>query len=108
MLNLSQTTTQSMGRPRKNPKDNQLPNRVTRNKYSYVWKPKGSKKTITPAPLAGTSMSKLWARYEEEKANNPNPDEQLASLQEKVDSAMQNIEKMQEKVEAMNRIGVKA
>ena len=57
-----------MGRPRKNPKDNQLPNRVTRNKYSYVWKPKGSKKTITLAPLAGTSMSKLWARYEEEKA----------------------------------------
>lgn len=47
-------------------------------------------------------------KYEEEKANNPNPDQQLADLQEKVDSAMQNIEKMQEKVEAMNRIGVKA
>ncbi|ECW3065283.1 integrase, partial [Salmonella enterica] len=29
-----------MGRPRKNPKDSQLPPRVTRNKYSYVWKPK--------------------------------------------------------------------
>lgn len=47
-------------------------------------------------------------KYEEEKANNPDPDQQLADLQEKVDSAMQNIEKMQEKVEAMNRIGAKA
>lgn len=68
MLQLSRTTTLSMGRPRKNPKDNQLPKRVTKNKYSYVWKPKGTKRSITLAPIVGTSMSKLWARYEEEKA----------------------------------------
>lgn len=68
MLQLSRTTTLSMGRPRKNPKDNQLPKRVTKNKYSYVWKPKGTKRSITLAPIVGTSMSKLWVRYEEEKA----------------------------------------
>lgn len=67
-MQLSRTTTLSMGRPRKNPKDNQLPKRVTKNKYSYVWKPKGTKRSITLAPIVGTSMSKLWARYEEEKA----------------------------------------
>ena len=32
-----------MGRPRKDPKDKHLPPRVTKNRYSYVWKPKGTK-----------------------------------------------------------------
>lgn len=44
-------------------------------------------------------------RYEEEKAKNPDPDEQLAALQEKVDEANQRIEKMQKRVEAIKRIG---
>ncbi|MCY1699718.1 tyrosine-type recombinase/integrase [Lelliottia sp. SL45] len=57
-----------MGRPRKDPKDNRLPPRVRPNKYSYVWKPKGTKHSVTLAPITGTSMSKLWQRYEEEKA----------------------------------------
>lgn len=57
-----------MGRPRKNPKDNQLPPRVTRNKYSYVWKPKGTKLSITLGKISDTTMSKIWQRYEEEKA----------------------------------------
>lgn len=57
-----------MGRPRKDPKDNRLPPRVRPNKYSYVWKPKGTTHSITLAPITGTSMSKLWQRYEEEKA----------------------------------------
>lgn len=57
-----------MGRPRKNSKDNRLPPRVRQNKYSYVWKPKGTTSTVTLAPLKGTSMSKLWQIYEEEKA----------------------------------------
>lgn len=57
-----------MGRPRKDPKDNRLPPRVRPNKYSYVWKPKGTTHSVTLAPIAGTSMSKLWQRYEEEKA----------------------------------------
>lgn len=70
MLHLSRTTTQSMGRPRKDPKDNHLPPRVTKNRYSYVWKPKGTKKSVTLAPITGTSMSKLWSRYEEEKAKH--------------------------------------
>lgn len=56
-----------MGRPRKDPKDKHLPPRVTKNRYSYVWKPKGTKQSVTLAPITGTSMSKLWARYEEEK-----------------------------------------
>ena len=68
MLHLSQITTQSMGRPRKDPKDKHLPPRVTKNRYSYVWKPKGTKQSVTLAPITGTSMSRLWARYEEEKA----------------------------------------
>lgn len=57
-----------MGRPRKNPKDAQLPPRVTKNKYSYVWKPKGTKLSVTLGKIRDTSMSKLWQRYEEEKA----------------------------------------
>lgn len=57
-----------MGRPRKNPKDNQLPPRVTRNKYSYVWKPKGTKLSITLGKISDTTMPKIWQRYEEEKA----------------------------------------
>ncbi|HEC7511646.1 TPA: tyrosine-type recombinase/integrase [Salmonella enterica subsp. enterica serovar Muenchen] len=57
-----------MGRPRKNPKDNQLPPRVTRNKYSYVWKPKGTKLSITLGKISDSTMSKIWQRYEEEKA----------------------------------------
>ena len=68
MLHLSQITTQSMGRPRKDPKDKHLPPRVTKNRYSYVWKPKGTKQSVTLASITGTSMSRLWARYEEEKA----------------------------------------
>ncbi len=65
---LNPTSTPFMGRPRKNPKDSQLPPRVTRNKYSYVWKPKGTKLSITLGKISDTSMSKLWQRYEEEKA----------------------------------------
>ncbi|MBF0032039.1 tyrosine-type recombinase/integrase [Citrobacter freundii] len=61
-----------MGRPRKDPKDNRLPPRVRPNKYSYVWKPKGTTQSVTLAPIAGTSMSKLWQRYEEEKAKHHN------------------------------------
>lgn len=57
-----------MGRPRLNPKDNRLPPRVRPNKYSYVWKPKGTTCSVTLAPIVGTSMSKLWQIYEEEKA----------------------------------------
>ncbi|MCE6965988.1 tyrosine-type recombinase/integrase [Enterobacter sp. MW07] len=57
-----------MGRPRKDPKDAQLPPRVTKNKYSYVWKPKGTKLSITLGKIRDTSMSKLWQRYEEEKS----------------------------------------
>lgn len=53
-----------MGRPRKHIKDNRLPPRVFRNKYSYVWKPKDRHTCITLAPIAGTSMSALWAKYE--------------------------------------------
>ncbi|ECC0574867.1 integrase, partial [Salmonella enterica] len=68
MLKLNPTSTPFMGRPRKNPKDNQLPPRVTRNKYSYVWKPKGTKLSITLGKISDTTMSKLWQRYEEEKA----------------------------------------
>lgn len=68
MLQLNRTMMQSMGRPRKNPADAQLPPRVTKNKYSYVWKPKGTKMSITLAKIRDTSMSTLWRRYEEEKA----------------------------------------
>lgn len=68
MLKLNPTSTPFMGRPRKNPKDNQLPPRVTRNKYSYVWKPKGTKLSITLGKISDTTMSKIWQRYEEEKA----------------------------------------
>lgn len=67
-MKLSPTSTPFMGRPRKNPKDNQLPPRVTRNKYSYVWKPKGTKLSITLGKISDTTMSKIWQRYEEEKA----------------------------------------
>lgn len=67
-MKLNPTSTPFMGRPRKNPKDNQLPPRVTRNKYSYVWKPKGTKLSITLGKISDTTMSKLWQRYEEEKA----------------------------------------
>ncbi|HHT5115986.1 TPA: integrase, partial [Klebsiella aerogenes] len=57
-----------MGRPRKDPKDIQLPPRVTKNKYSYVWKPKRTKKSISLGKIRETSMSKLWANYEKAKA----------------------------------------
>lgn len=59
-----------MGRPRKNPKDAQLPPRVTKNKYSYVWKPKGTKLSVTLGKIRNTSMSRLWQRYEEEMAKH--------------------------------------
>ncbi|MEL4014352.1 tyrosine-type recombinase/integrase [Dryocola clanedunensis] len=58
-----------MGRPRKDPKDVHLPPRVTKNKYSYVWKPKGTKKSVTLGRINETSIAKLWQRYEQEKAN---------------------------------------
>lgn len=61
-------TTQSMGRPRKDPTDIHLPPRVTKNKYSYVWKPKGTKLSITLGKIRETNISTLWKRYEEEKA----------------------------------------
>lgn len=57
-----------MGRPRLNNKDNRLPPRVYKNKYSYVWKPQETGSSITLAPVVGTSMSALWAKYEAEKA----------------------------------------
>ncbi|ELY4545723.1 tyrosine-type recombinase/integrase [Cronobacter sakazakii] len=59
-----------MGRPRKNKQDNRLPPRVYKYKYSYVWKPKETGSSITLAPVKGTSMSALWAKYEAEKAKN--------------------------------------
>lgn len=65
---MNPTSTPFMGRPRKNPKDAHLPPRVTKNKYSYVWKPKGTKLSITLGKIRDTSISKLWQRYEEEKA----------------------------------------
>ncbi|MBZ7262436.1 tyrosine-type recombinase/integrase [Klebsiella oxytoca] len=58
-----------MGRPRKNPKDNRLPPRVRPNGYSYVWKPKGTKDSVTLAPIKGTSVSTIWKRYEEAMAS---------------------------------------
>lgn len=57
-----------MGRPRKHFKDNRLPPRVYKNKYSYIWKPNGNETCITLAPILGTSMSTLWAKYEAIKA----------------------------------------
>lgn len=57
-----------MGRPRKDPKDRHLPPRVTKNKYSYVWKPKGTKLSITLGKIRETSMSRLWENYEKAKA----------------------------------------
>lgn len=57
-----------MGRPRKDPTDIHLPPRVTKNKYSYVWKPKGTKLSITLGKIRETNISTLWKRYEEEKA----------------------------------------
>lgn len=57
-----------MGRPRLNNKDNRLPPRVYKYKYSYVWKPKETGSSVTLAPVIGTSMSALWAKYEAEKA----------------------------------------
>lgn len=70
MLQQNPTLTPSMGRPRKDPKDIQLPPRVTKNKYSYVWKPKGTKKSISLGKIRETSMSKLWANYEKAKAEH--------------------------------------
>lgn len=61
-----------MGRPRKNNKDNRLPPRVYRNNYSYFWKPQNSQTCITLAPISGTSMSSLWAKYEAVKARQHN------------------------------------
>lgn len=52
----------------KDPQAAQLPPQVTKNKYSYVWKPKSTKKSITLGKIRDTSMSKLWQRYEEERA----------------------------------------
>jgi hypothetical protein len=57
-----------MGRPRKDPKDTHLPPRVSKNKYSYIWKPKGTTLSICLGKIRETSISKLWQRYEEEKA----------------------------------------
>ncbi len=68
MVQLNPTSTPFMGRPRKNPKDAHLPPRVSKNKYSYVWKPKGTKLSVTLGKIRDTSISKLWQRYEEEKA----------------------------------------
>ncbi|EOG5422580.1 tyrosine-type recombinase/integrase [Cronobacter sakazakii] len=59
-----------MGRPRKNKQDNRLPPRVYKYKYSYVWKPKETGSSVTLAPVKGTSMSALWAKYEAVKAKN--------------------------------------
>ncbi len=59
-----------MGRPRKHYKDNRLPPRVYKYKYSYVWKPKDTGSSITLAPVSGTGMSRLWQLYEEEKAKH--------------------------------------
>ncbi|EAW1173079.1 integrase [Salmonella enterica subsp. enterica] len=61
-----------MGRPRKHIKDNRLPPRVYKYKYSYVWKPRETGSSITLAPVSGTSMATLWAKYEAEKARQHN------------------------------------
>lgn len=61
-----------MGRPRLNNKDNRLPPRVYKNKYSYIWKPQDTGSSITLAPVIGTSMSALWVKYEAEKAKRAN------------------------------------
>ncbi|OCG32823.1 integrase [Gilliamella sp. Fer2-1] len=55
-----------MGRRRINQADNKLPERVYKNKYSYVYQPKDGKK-ITLCPLSA-SMSELWAKYNNEIA----------------------------------------
>lgn len=61
-----------MARPRKNVKDNRLPDYVYYNKYSYFWKPKNSRTCITLAPIKGTSMAVLWQKYEAKKAEHNN------------------------------------
>lgn len=53
-----------MGRIRKDKKDNILPERVYKNKYSYVYQPNNNKK-ITLCPLSA-SMSELWSKYNNE------------------------------------------
>lgn len=46
-------------------------------------------------------------RYEEEKAKNPEPDQAITDLQTKVDEAGEKIQKLLERIEAMNRLGEK-
>lgn len=72
MLHLNQITTQSMGRPRKDPKDKYLPPRVSKNEWSYIWKPKGTKESVWLGRINKTSMSQLWANYERAKSERSN------------------------------------
>lgn len=55
-----------MGKRRKNPADNKLPEKVYRNKYSYYYKP-NSRQCITLCPIS-SSMVEVWAKYNHEIA----------------------------------------
>lgn len=55
-----------MGRSRKDKADNRLPERVYKNKYSYVYQPRQGKK-VTLCPISA-SMAELWAKYNNEIA----------------------------------------
>lgn len=55
-----------MGRNRKNKADDKLPERVYKNKYSYVYQPRQGKK-VTLCPISA-SMAELWAKYNNEIA----------------------------------------
>ncbi|MDF7681239.1 tyrosine-type recombinase/integrase [Enterobacteriaceae bacterium ESL0689] len=52
-----------MGRKRKNKLDEKLPERVYKNKYSYVWKPT-SKESVTICSIK-ESIGTVWKKYEE-------------------------------------------
>ncbi|MEQ6971292.1 tyrosine-type recombinase/integrase [Pectobacterium polaris] len=53
-----------MGRHRIDPADNKLPSRVTKNKYSYVFKPAGTKETITLGRIKDLTIAQVWEKYE--------------------------------------------
>ncbi|MDY4387852.1 tyrosine-type recombinase/integrase [Pectobacterium aroidearum] len=53
-----------MGRNRIDPADNKLPLRVTKNKYSYVFKPAGTKETITLGRIKDLTIAQVWSKYE--------------------------------------------
>lgn len=53
-----------MGRKRINPEENKLPPRVRKNQYSYVFKPVGTKETITLGKIRDMSIAQVWEKYE--------------------------------------------